>query len=353
MGVGSDSAVAANESVGYVSEAGPRPTNQDRGFAHLDPDDGAWVIAVADGMGGTRRADEAADAALAGFPSRIDSIDAMRSAFRDAYERVHDLCPEWMTGKFSIAHERPGTTLCVSSWTAATGLIVAWMGDTIPVAIATHETEITPRGRALGAPHRNHYGAITKCLGGIGYPSTLNWESLLTVMQLPTPETMERVAVILMSDGVWESLLPTEQPPEQADYMELVAERVARAVTDFRNADASAIAQTILTAATTMGLHDNATVAVGVRDAQQGAQTNPHNLIDSTAMSNDIPYADHPLLPSVMELVKEVMQPEAAERWMHRQNPGLGGETPLALVLSGHGERVEGLLLALAEGVTT
>ena len=42
-------------SVATVSDIGPRRVNEDRALAVVSDDDGSWVIAVADGLGGHTR----------------------------------------------------------------------------------------------------------------------------------------------------------------------------------------------------------------------------------------------------------------------------------------------------------
>jgi hypothetical protein len=51
-------------------------------------------------------------------------------------------------------------------------------------------------------------------------------------------------------------------------------------------------------------------------------------------------------------LALEVFTPEGREIWMAHPNPMLAGDVPRDLLDAGHAERVYGLLLALAEGVT-
>ena len=60
-----------------------------------------------------------------------------------------------------------------------------------------------------------------------------------------------------------------------------------------------------------------------------------------------------PELPAVAELARMVMSDDAATRWLRSPNPDLGHKRPLDLVATGDTQRVIGLLLALAEGVTT
>jgi uncharacterized protein (DUF2384 family) len=56
---------------------------------------------------------------------------------------------------------------------------------------------------------------------------------------------------------------------------------------------------------------------------------------------------------TVVDLARTVMSDDAARLWLRSPNPDLGHETPLDLVAAGDTQRVMGLLLALAEGVTS
>jgi len=58
-------------------------------------------------------------------------------------------------------------------------------------------------------------------------------------------------------------------------------------------------------------------------------------------------------LSEVVELIRRVMRDEAGRRWLHSANAELAGERPLDLIARGDHRRVCGLLLALAEGVTS
>lgn len=52
-----------------------------------------------------------------------------------------------------------------------------------------------------------------------------------------------------------------------------------------------------------------------------------------------------------MGLARKIMRDEAVEQWIRTPNSDLGGRTPSDLIAEGQHQRVEGLLLALAEGV--
>lgn len=58
-------------------------------------------------------------------------------------------------------------------------------------------------------------------------------------------------------------------------------------------------------------------------------------------------------LKAVVDLLRRVMQDDAARLWLRAPHPDLAYEKPLDLVAAGQYQRVIDLLLALAEGVTT
>ncbi|MBK5223185.1 MAG: DUF2384 domain-containing protein [Acidimicrobiia bacterium] len=57
-------------------------------------------------------------------------------------------------------------------------------------------------------------------------------------------------------------------------------------------------------------------------------------------------------LRAVVDLARRVMRDDAARCWMRSPNPELGYEKPLDRIAAGQYQRVVGLLLALAEGLT-
>ena len=71
-------------SVAWSSETGPRVENQDRAAGHIGSD-GAWLVAVADGMGGPPRGREAAIAAIRGLPRRISTPEELHDGFAAAW----------------------------------------------------------------------------------------------------------------------------------------------------------------------------------------------------------------------------------------------------------------------------
>ena len=96
------------------SDVGPREVNEDRSHTALCAEDGSWVIAVADGLGGLPRGAEAAEAAVAALPSRIASEADMDRAFVAAHRAVAVLAASPTAWRFS-PERCPMTTLCVAA----------------------------------------------------------------------------------------------------------------------------------------------------------------------------------------------------------------------------------------------
>ena len=242
------------------SDVGPREVNEDRSFTALSAEDGACVIAVAAGHGGHPRAAEAAEAAVAVLPLRIASEVDMEAAFVTAHRAVAALAPS-LTAWRSSPEQCPMTTLCVAAWTPEGGLIVAFMGDTLPVLILWPDPD-SADGHYLGAIHRGIFG-LTGCLGadprrtrpeGGGAEFHLElWENL-------DGEFAEEWAVVVASDGVWEKLALGRDGADSCTVYSLCV-RVAAFVGP-AGRPAERIAEDLLAAARDRGLDDNATVAV-------------------------------------------------------------------------------------------
>ena len=243
--------------VAALTDAGPREVNEDRMFTSISGD-GAWVIAVADGLGGHTRGDEAAQAAVESLPERIDTEDAMEAVFTVAHERVLALSgPPAEQDRRAPLSAFPMSTLCVAAWTLEGGLLIGWMGDTIPFVV--HPGPDGYWGYCSGYPHRGYFGAIESCLGMPpeqgGFPiDTGEAEIIRWSEDDEMPE-----ALIIASDGVWEPLaleygsaewllddspagVGSAYPPDADDAMD--------------------VARGVLARARRLGLNDNATIAV-------------------------------------------------------------------------------------------
>ncbi len=261
------------------SDPGPREVNEDRSFTALSAEDGSWVIAVADGLGGLPRGAEAAEAAVAALPSRIASEADMAQAFVAAHRAVAALAPS-PTAWRSSPERCPMTTLCVAAWTPEGGLVVAHAGDTLPFLVGWRDPARADGG-LLGVPHRNPFGGLQSCLGAdvpCTKPDLGGAELSLVTVQDDDGEFALAVAresdfeslipalsagewaVVMASDGVWEKFLPG---PDDADGYGVydVCERIVVFVGP-AGSPAGRIAEGLLAAARDRGLDDNATVAV-------------------------------------------------------------------------------------------
>ena len=228
-------------SVGAVTDIGPRPVNADRFSTARSPVDGAWVIAVADGLGAHPRAPDAAAAAVGGLPARIESLDAMADAFVAASERavaVAQPCEGYLaerraecandeeyerrpanywrseSGFYNHGAGSPLCTLCVAAWTPTGGLLVASMGDTLAFEVHWRPGG-SPHRRLIADPHRDPPGAryVSSYLGGgpagsrirRDSPGGYNPDFVAVEVELPA-DPATAVAVIVASDGAWEPL---------------------------------------------------------------------------------------------------------------------------------------------------
>ena len=146
-------------SVAALTDIGPRKVNEDRMFTALSDDDGAWVIAVADGLGGHDRGDDAAQAAVEGLPQRVDGEAEMAMAFAEANDRVVALFGRRERSRRVPLRKIPMSTLCVAAWTLEGGLVIGWMGDTMPLVVKSGPGSLA--GYCCGVPHRSPLGVST------------------------------------------------------------------------------------------------------------------------------------------------------------------------------------------------
>ena len=245
---------ATRSTVAAVTAVGPRAANEDSYFTAGPADDGAWVIAVADGVSGTAEPHRASQAAVEGLPNSIESLEEMRGAFLDAATRVAALTPtwdeveaewraeyaseeEWRRVRFPEPRTRfhrgefaeryghwkyscPATTLCVAAWTPKRGLLVGSIGDTLAFDIQWR-SEAPPLRRLIAAPHREPpVGRGVRSYLRSGLSETfldardsgrVRDDGYCTddfcAVQVPPPAASAVArAVIVASDGVWEEM---------------------------------------------------------------------------------------------------------------------------------------------------
>lgn len=191
--------------VGAHSEVGERSRNEDsqttKRWEHLDPEGGvvrSWLMAVADGLGGHPRGDEASAAAIAsleGFEpagGASFSTEDLKAAFRAARESVEGLHPRapsvdpWLHGA-----AQPATTLTVATRTGDGELRIANLGDSRAYVVAAD-------GKLLfsSTPHNSLRGYVSKCLGDCQSEEP-------DVRGVRLPEKAGGVVVVCATDGVW------------------------------------------------------------------------------------------------------------------------------------------------------
>ncbi len=238
------------------SDPGPREVNEDRSFTALSAEDQSWVIAVADGLSGHPRGADAAEAAVAALPSRIASLHDMETVFVAAHRAVAALAPSPTTWRDAMKL-CPMTTLCVAAWSAESGLIIAHMGNTLPVLLGWDQ-EVAD-GYVSGRAHHGAAGWLTSCLG-IDAPRTSR-ERVGAAFWCETKGHLAgEWAAVVLSNGASRKLHPVDEcipwwsTEEIAHWVGEIAGPVG--------GPAERIAAEVLAAARDRGLDDNATVAV-------------------------------------------------------------------------------------------
>ena len=244
-----------------VSDIGPRKVNEDRALAVLADTDGSWVIAVADGLGGHTRGDEAAQAAVEGLPRRIASADEMAVAFGEANERVLALTGPEVWQQDLPMFMFPMSTLCVAAWTPEGGLLIGWMGDTLPF-VAT-EGPSGFGGFCCGRPHRIPGGSIEICLGMPPMDAEASAGAGVVEVEIvgESGDGSRPDAVILASDGAWEPFVYEHGVEWLSD--DSTGGGIGAACGPSPET-AEYVAHHILAEALRLGLNDNATIAVAV-----------------------------------------------------------------------------------------
>ena len=235
--------------------------NEDRSFAVVSADDGSWVIAVADGLGGHTRGDEAAQAAVEGLPRWIASADEMAIAFGEANERVLALTGPEVWQQDLPLFMFPMSTLCVAAWTPEGGLLIGWMGDTLPFVATAGADGFS--GFCCGRPHRIPGGSIEICLGMPPTDASAGAGAGLVEVEIvgESGDGERPDAVVLASDGAWEPFVyehGVEWLSDDSTGGGIGAACGSGAET------AEDVANSVLAEAVRLGLNDNATIAVAL-----------------------------------------------------------------------------------------
>ena len=145
------------------------------------------------------------------------------------------------------------STLCVAAWTPEGGLLIGWMGDTVPFVVRSGPDGFT--GYCCGMPHRGLFGSIDICLG---MPPDDEWYGGAPEAEIIGDFEMPDV-VIIASDGVWE---PLAIDYGDAEWLWDDSPAGIGSACDPQAYDAADIARSVLERARSLGLNDNATVAV-------------------------------------------------------------------------------------------
>lgn len=259
------------------SEVGPRDRQEDRVRTVVN-NDGSWMMAVADGLGGHPFGDEAAQAAVDALPERISSPAEMAAAFDAANAATWALHPEMRSPDEGLSSVIALTTLVVAAWTPQSGLLVSWVGDSmaflVPVAGGPgwHST-----------PHGGPMGFVSRGIGmfraghGDGYelpPGHL--ENLSDDVPAERVEGWigdQGLLVVLASDGLFDPVLMAHDRGWFGDDPDDLS--LGFALPPDQRGSADAVADTLMDTAQFAGLIDNTTIAVAhITRIESGARGN-------------------------------------------------------------------------------
>ncbi len=236
-------------------EVGPRSEQQDRVVARLE-DDGSWLIAVCDGLGGHPPGNEAAEAAIAALPKSISGRAEAEAAVREANRAVRALVPS-DARKRLMEWELPMTTMCLVAWTPEGGLCGTWVGDSAIFVLPARASGDDSLAWS-SSPHGDWSGyAVNSTLGWHTEPSDddIGWFTDSQIADTMNMASAAGALIVAAIDGLYE---PFVSP--YAMY-EPVAQ-LGEALEDSNRANADLAAQKLMTDAVIIGFSDNAAVAV-------------------------------------------------------------------------------------------
>lgn len=251
-------------------EQGARKRQEDAVTAVVGAD-GSWVVAVADGVGGVKRGEEAAPAAIGALPQRISGDAEMVEAFAAANRAVRALAPP--NSMYALDEDMPGywavepvTTLAVAAWTPEQGMTAAWVGDSI-VCVMPVSAGAGWCGEPVHMRGGNPVIGEFAVRGDAAAPSML--QRMRRMSDTISQEDIGRIAgrsgviVAVLSDGAYRgSMRHTSGAWDAADSLGSALPNGSR-----RSADA--VAQALMSNAWWHGLHDNAAIAVAVMTPPQ------------------------------------------------------------------------------------
>ena len=236
-------------------EIGPRAEQQDRVVARFD-DDGSWLIAVCDGLGGHPRGDEAAEAAIAALPQRISGRAEVEAAVREANSAVCSLVPSAERERL-MEWDFPMTTMCLVAWTPEGGLCGAWVGDSAIFVLPARASGDDSLAWS-SSPHGGWSGhAVNSTLGWHTELSDddIGWFTDSRIADTMNMASAAGALIVAATDGLYEPFVSPYAMYEPAAQL-------GEALEDSNRANADLAAQKLMTDAVTIGLSDNAAVAV-------------------------------------------------------------------------------------------
>lgn len=193
--------------IAQTTHQGDRPANQDRGLIVESPD--ALLLAIADGMGGHPRGDQAAQYAVdtcgAVFRRTVKPISDPISFLREMFAEAHRQVVQFGRRQRPPIHPRTTCTVALLQsglvWAAHVGdsrLYVLRRGETLfRTRDHSYVEKLYTAGVITGSERSSHprRNSVTRCLGGTGAPDRV------TVSE---PFELERGDVVLLcTDGLW------------------------------------------------------------------------------------------------------------------------------------------------------
>ena len=192
------------------------------------------------------------------LPKCISGTGGMFEAFETAHRAVVKLTPSHLRTTMRDIQRCPATTLSVAAWNTESSLVMGIAGDTRVVAL--WRDDVGWHGRPVGRLHRSagEYGYLVRYLG-----APRRWPPMgqtgrdpmdvFTDNDIETPTDLDVFAVLAASDGVWEPIASKAKRP--------AADAIA-AILKPDDSDAHTIATRVMHTARSIGLNDNATIAV-------------------------------------------------------------------------------------------